>query len=84
MVIQGGDAKVSTHTLALIAKSLTAECPIEIAINSYYHHWFKIFIEAKNVHVHFFSNDGSFSHLFNSWIEPNVIRLCLAIRITFV
>ena len=35
----------------------------------------------------FFSNEGSFSHLFDSLdsrIESNFIRLCLAIRIKFV
>ena len=34
-----------------------------------------------------FSNEGPFSHLFDSSdspIEPNFIQLCLAIRITFV
>ena len=35
----------------------------------------------------FFSNEGSFSHLFDSLdsrIESNYIGLCLTIRITFV
>ena len=36
----------------------------------------------KIFEVIFFSNEGSFLHLFNSRIELKFIELCLAIRIT--
>ena len=53
---------------------------------TFYHHWFEEFVNSKNIRVHFFSNEGSFLHLFDSLdiqIELNFIELCLAIRITF-
>ena len=43
--------------------------------------------QVKTYLCSFFSNEGSFSHLFDSLdsrIESNFIGLCLAIRITFL
>ena len=62
--------------------SSVTKCPIEMILYgmTYYHHWFKEFVKSK--HVFIFSNEGSFSHLFDSLdsrIEPNFIELCLAI-----
>ena len=34
---------------------------------TYYHHWFEEFVKSKHIYLcSFFSNEGSFSHLFNS------------------
>ena len=67
--------------------SSVTECPIEIILSgmTYYHHWFEEFV--KSYSCSFFSNEGSFLHLFDSLdsrIELNFTELCLAIRITFV
>ena len=65
--------------------SSVTECPIEIILSgmTHYHHWFKECVKSKHINcVHFFSNKGKFSHLFDSLdsrIELNFIELCLAI-----
>ena len=50
--------------------------------------WYDLLnLSNQNIFVFIFSNEGSFSHLFDSLdspIESNFIGLCLAIRITFV
>ena len=81
--MQGGP-KVSTHSPYVGLYSSVTECPNEIILYgmTYYHHWFKEFVKSKHICVHFFTNEGSFSHLFDSLdsrIEPNFIELCLAI-----
>ena len=44
------------------------ECPNEIILfgMTYYHHWFKEFVKSKDICVHFFLNEGSFLHLFDT------------------
>ena len=69
--------------------SSVTKCSIEIILSgmTYYNHWFEEFVKSKHICVHFFPNEGSFSHLFDSVdsrIESNFIGLCLAIRITFL
>ena len=63
--------------------SSVTECPIEIILSgmTYYHQGI---CQIERFSCSFFSNEGSFSYLFDSRIEPNFIGLCLAIRITFV
>ena len=83
----GGGAK-SQFTYVGLNCSVT-ECSIEIILSgmTFYRHWFEKFVKSKHICVNFFSNDGSFSHLFDildSRIESNFIGLCLAIRITFI
>ena len=73
--------------LALIAQSLRV-------LNRNNSFWYDLLpplvrgiFQIKTYLCSFFSNEGSFSHLFdslNSRIESNFIGLCLAIRITFL
>ena len=66
--------------------SSVTKCPVEIILSgmTYYHQGI---CQIERYSCSFFSNEGSFSYLFDSLdsrIEPNFIGLCLAIRITFV
>ena len=71
----GGGAKSEYPYVGL--NSSVTDCRIEIRGNC----------QLEKYSCSFFSNEGLFSHLFDSLenqIEPNFIGLCLAIRITFV
>ena len=84
---EGGGAKSQYPYVG--RNSPVTECPIKILLSgmTYYHHWFKEFDKSKHISVHFFQNEGSSSHLFDSLdsrIQPNFIELCFAIQITFL
>ena len=86
-LIQGGGGGGGVTYVGL--NSSVTECSIEIILfrMTYYHQWFEEFVKSKNICIHFFSNEGSFSHLLDSLdsrIKSNFIGLCLAIRITFL
>ena len=48
--------------------SSVTEFSIEIILSgmTYYNQWFEEFVKSKHICVHFFSNESSFSHLFDS------------------
>ena len=83
----GGGGRRGRGKKSVLLRSSVTECPIEIILSG-----ITTTIGSRNlsnlkIFVFILSNEGSFSHLFDSLdsrIEPNLIGLCLAIRITFV
>ena len=64
----GGGGGKSQYPYVGLNNSVT-ECTIEIILSgmTYYHHWFKEFVNSKHIYLcSFFSNEDSFSHLFDS------------------
>ena len=83
-VLYTGGAKSQNPYVGL--NNSVTECPIEIILfgMTYYYHCTLVqgIRQIETYLCSFFSNEGSFSHLFDSLdsgIEPNFSELCLAI-----